>query len=112
MYRAIGESIDYGVWVCDAEGRNIYSSESFLQLVGLTQEECSNVGWADRLHPDDVEQTLADWRRHVRAGLPWDCEHRFRGADGNWRPVLARGVPVRDDEGQIIACAGINLHIS
>src|SRR5690606_2609874 len=24
LYRAIGESIDYGVWVCDAEGRNLY----------------------------------------------------------------------------------------
>ena len=25
LYRAIGESIDFGVWVCDPEGRNIYA---------------------------------------------------------------------------------------
>ena len=31
LYRAIGESIDYGVWVCDAEGRNVYNSPSFYQ---------------------------------------------------------------------------------
>ena len=31
----IGESIDYGVWVCDPAGRNTYVSESFLRLVGL-----------------------------------------------------------------------------
>ena len=30
LYRAIGESIDYGVWVCDPMGRNIYASDSFL----------------------------------------------------------------------------------
>ncbi len=112
MYRAIGESIDYGVWVCDAAGRNIYSSESFLQLVGLTQEECSDMGWTSVLHPDDVDQTVAAWRQCVRAGLPWDVEHRFRGVDGRWRPVLARGVPVRDDAGEIIAWVGINLDIS
>jgi len=44
LYRAIGESIDYGVWVCDPEGRNIYASESFLRLVGLTQEQCPASG--------------------------------------------------------------------
>jgi PAS domain S-box-containing protein len=112
MYRAIGESIDYGVWVCDAQGRNIYSSDSFLQLVGLTQEECAGSGWANVLHPDDVEQTLLAWQQCVRAGMPWDCEHRFRGVDGRWRPVLARGVPVRDDQGEITAWVGINLDIS
>jgi PAS domain S-box-containing protein len=112
MYRAIGESIDYGIWVCDAEGRNIYASESFLQLVGMTQEECSGFGWTKVLHPDDVEQTIVAWKQCVRAGLPWDVEHRFRGVDGKWRPVLARGVPVRDDRDEIIAWVGINLDIS
>jgi PAS domain S-box-containing protein len=112
MYRAIGESIDYGIWVSDAQGRNIYTSESFLQLVGLTQEECSDLGWTSVLHPDDVEQTVAAWNQCVRSGLPWDAEHRFRGIDGRWRPVLARGVPVRDDAGEITAWVGINLDIS
>ena len=48
-YRAIGEAIDFGVWMCDAEGRNTYASESFLRLVGLTQEQCSGDGWG--AHP-------------------------------------------------------------
>src|SRR5262249_32641153 len=38
LYRGIGESIDYGVWVCDPQGRNTYASESFLRPGGLTQE--------------------------------------------------------------------------
>ncbi|MCC6491923.1 MAG: PAS domain S-box protein [Pirellulales bacterium] len=112
MYRAIGESIDYGIWVCDAEGRNIYASESFLGLLGITQEQCSNHGWADLLHPDDVDQTLAAWKQCVKAGGTWDVEHRFRGRDGKWRPVLARGVPVSNEQGEIIAWVGINLDIS
>src|SRR6185369_8138594 len=45
LYRAIGESIDFGVWVCDASGRNVYASDSFLQLLGVTQQQCSNLGW-------------------------------------------------------------------
>src|SRR5688572_15786225 len=41
IYRAIGESIDYGVWVSAPDARNTYVSDSFLTLVGLTQEQCS-----------------------------------------------------------------------
>ena len=65
LYRAIGESIDYGVWVCAPDGRNIYASESFLKLVGITQEQCSNFGWGDTLHPDDIERTIAAWKEFV-----------------------------------------------
>ena len=112
LYRAIGESIDYGIWVCDAEGRNTYASESFLQPVGLTQEQCSEFGWGRVLHPDDVERTITAWKECVAKGGLWDCEHRFLGADGQYHPILARGVPVRDDGRRIVGWAGINLDIS
>jgi PAS domain S-box-containing protein len=112
LYRAIGESIDYGVWVCDSEGRNIYASPSFLKLVGLTQDQFSNLGWGNVLHPDDAKSTLSAWQECIRTGGVWDIEHRFRGADGQWHPILARGVPVRDNNGNIKYWAGINLDIT
>ena len=111
LYRAIGESINYGVWVCAPDGRNIYASESFLKMVGLTQEECSSFGWGNVLHPDDAERTIAAWQECVRTGGVWDIEHRFKGVDGKWHHVLARGIPVRDENGRITLWAGINLDI-
>ncbi|HYG76560.1 MAG TPA: PAS domain S-box protein [Planctomycetota bacterium] len=111
IYRGIGETINYGVWVCDPEGRNIYASPSFLKLVGLTQQQCSNAGWTDVLHPDDVEATRAAWLHCVATGDFWERTHRFRGADGKWHYVLARGVPIRDPSGRIQCWAGINLDV-
>ncbi len=87
LYRAIGESIDYGVWVCAPDGRNTYASESFLKMVGITQAQCSNFGWGSVLHPEDAQRTIAAWKRCVRTGGKWDIEHRFRGAG---RPVAPR----------------------
>ena len=112
LYRAIGESIDYGIWICDADGKNTYASESYLKLVGLTQEQCSEFGWGDALHPDDAERTIAAWKECSKTGGMWDIEHRFKGVDGEWHPILARGIPIRDDKGNIIMWAGINLDIS
>ena len=112
LYRAIGESIDYGVWVCDAEGKNTYASDSYLKMVGMTQEQCSEFGWGDALHPEDSEKTISAWKECARTGSIWDIEHRFRGVDGKWHPVLARGIPIRDDKGNIVMWAGINLDMS
>ena len=111
LYRAIGESIDYGVWVCDATGRTTYTSESFLKLVGLTQEQCSGNGWTSVLHPDELEDTVAAWEECLRSGSDWDFEHRMRGVDGKWHSILARGVAVRNDRGEVAGWAGINLDI-
>jgi PAS domain S-box-containing protein len=112
LYRGIGESIDYGVWVCAPDGRNLYASASFLKMVGITQEQCSDFGWGDVLHPDDAERTIAAWQECVRTGGKWDIEHRFKGVDGLWHHVLARGVPVKNEHGEVTCWAGINLDIN
>ena len=112
LYRAIGDSINYGIWICDAEGRNLYASDAFLRLTGITQEQGSNFGWTDLLHPDDVAATTAAWAECVRTGAFWEREHRFRGTDGRYHPILARGVCVRDDAGKIVRWVGINLDIA
>ena len=111
LYRSIGESIDYGVWVCAPDGRNLYASESFLKMVGITQEQCSDFGWGDLLHPDDSERTIAAWQECVRTGGMWDIEHRFKGVDDQWHHVLARGVPIKNEQGEVTGWAGINLDI-
>jgi PAS domain S-box-containing protein len=111
LYRSIGESIDYGVWVCAPDGRNLYASESFLKMVGITQEQCSDFGWGDVLHPDDSDRTIAAWQECVRTGGMWDIEHRFRGVDDQWHHVLARGVPIKNEQGEVTGWAGINLDI-
>ena len=81
-------------------------------MVGLTQQQCSDFGWGDVLHPDDAERTIAAWKECVRTGGKWDIEHRFRGVDGQWHHVLARGVPIKHEQGGILGWAGINLDIS
>jgi PAS domain S-box-containing protein len=112
LYQAIGETLQYGLWICDREGRLIYVSESFQNLVGLTLPECAGWGWTQAMHPDDLDQTLSLWEECLQTDEIWDREHHFRGVDGNWYPMLSRGVPVKNDQGETICWAGINLDIS
>lgn len=111
LHRAIGESIRYGIWICDAEGRCVYASQSFLDLLGITQQQCSELGWTEALHPSEREATVAAWKARVAGGEPWEREHRLLGVDGKYHSVLARGIPIRDDAGKVVQWAGINLDI-
>jgi PAS domain S-box-containing protein len=112
LYRAIGESIDFGVWLADAGGRNTYASESFLRLLGMTQQQSSQRGWWHLLHPEDLAATRDAWQECQRNGSGWYCEYRCLGVDGEYHPILAQGVPIRDDTGRVTGWAGINLDIS
>jgi PAS domain S-box-containing protein len=111
LYRAIGESINYGVWVTDADGRAIYISDSFLRLVGLSMQQAANDGWGSVLHPDDIDETMSAWRECARTGSTWYREHRMMGVDGKYHYILAQGVPIRDETGRVQRWAGINLDI-
>ena len=95
LYRAIGESIDYGIWVCDAQGRNIYTSESLLEAGGHYAGAVFGPVRAGPtvLHPDDVEATIAAWKECVqkrhgavvsRAPLPWG-RWAVSSGPGLWR---------------------------
>jgi PAS domain S-box-containing protein len=111
LYRAIGESIQYGVWVTDASGQSTYVSESYLALTGLKQEEVG-ASWEALLHPDDAVSVMESWGECIRNGGAWYCEYRIRGTDGLYHPILAQGVPISGEDGKVTGWAGINLDIS
>ncbi len=112
QYETIGKSIPYGVWVCDADGKLTYISQSFLDLVGRTFDEIRNGGWEATLEPGTAEETRQAWRRCVAEGRNWEWEHRYIGQDGNIYTILALGRPIRSEAGEIISWAGLNLDIT
>ncbi len=111
-YRSIGELIPFGVWVCGKDGDVTYLSDSFLEMAGMTLEECKRLGRTDRLPPEDVDKTLSKWKRCMEKEDFFDHEHRMRDKFGNYRAILSRGIPVRNDEGEVLSWAGINLDIT
>lgn len=111
-FRLMGETIPYGVWLSDAEGRAVYASQSFLDLLGIGLEDLQGFGWMRSLPPEDIQPTLRHWLACVQSGEDWDQEYRITGPDGALHTVLSRGKPVRDERGSIVCWVGINLDLS
>ncbi len=112
QYRTLGESIPFGVWINDAEGRLSYVSPTFLNLVGKTMDEVRETGLADCVVPQMRDEVQRLWQQTLQSGTPWEREIQIQGADGKVYHTLALGRPIRDADGRITSWVGLNLDIT
>ncbi len=109
-YRGIGELFS-GVWTCEPDGKMTYLSESFLEMIGLTLDECQGHKWINKMQIDDVDELLADWKNCIEKEGVWNHRFSIRDKAGKERTILTRGVPVKNDQGEVTSWVGINLDI-
>jgi PAS domain S-box-containing protein len=100
-YRALSESVSDVVWRCDANGMVVHELPSWARFSGQTWEEYSGKGWGSRIHPDDLDRVLAEWNQCMTTGTHFHVAHRVRRHDGIFRHMLARGVPLKNANGEI-----------
>jgi PAS domain S-box-containing protein len=109
--RLVIDTIPQQIWSSPPDGSLDFFNAQWLSFKGFSQEEVQGQGWQRMLHPDDRERVVRAWRESVANGTPYEQEERHRGADGQYRWFLARGVPLRDAEGRIIRWYGTNTDI-
>src|SRR5436309_3498630 len=73
----------------------------------MRPEEIRGTGWHAAAHPDDLKRHNAKWLASAATGEPFEDEVRFRRADGQYRWHLQRGIPLRDDAGNIVKWYGV-----
>ncbi len=102
----IVEWIPHVVWVADDEGSTQYFNRRGHDLVGLTADETSGLGWLRVVHPDDTSRAQAAWLNALRDGTPYEVEYRVRTVDGEYRWVVARALPVPGLGDEVLRWAG------
>jgi PAS domain S-box-containing protein len=105
--RDIVDTIPAIVWVARPDGSNTYVNSRFVEYSGMPAAQTAGAGWRATLHPDDLQRHDGKWRASVAGGEPHESEVRFRRADGQYRWHLDRGLPLRDEQGNIIKWYGV-----
>jgi PAS domain S-box-containing protein len=77
-----------------------YVNQPILDFFGLPEEGLRD--WSNVTHPEDIPRVAPLLERSLRTGTPFECESRGRRADGVYRWLHARGMPLRDREGRIV----------
>ncbi len=111
-YQALAQATGQITWTVPANGL-ADDMPSWRTYTGQSVEAVRGAGWIDAVHPDDAPRTLDDWTRAVASGTLFETEFRSRRHDGAYRDMLARGVPVIDeDDGAIREWVGFCADIT
>jgi PAS domain S-box-containing protein len=105
-FRIITEAMPQIVWTASADGQADWYNERWFDFTGLPRERGMGDGWTSVIHPDDVVPTARAWHAAVSLGELYEIEHRIRTADGSFRWLLSRAVPLRNYQGDVVRWFG------
>ena len=110
-FRTLIETTASIVWTTSPSGELVPPQPSWTAFTGQARAEYEGHGWIEVIHPDDREATLAAWTEAVTHNTLYSIDHRLRRADGEWRIMAARGVPILDD-GEVREWVGTHTDIT
>ncbi len=109
--RFVMDSMPQKIFTATPNGDVDYFNPIWTEFTGLTFEQIRDWGWTQFIHPDDLDENVRVWRHSIATGEPFQFEHRFRRADGEYRWHLSRALPMRDAAGRVLMWIGSNTEV-
>jgi diguanylate cyclase (GGDEF)-like protein/PAS domain S-box-containing protein len=104
-----------GLWDWDVRKDRLYFSPRWKQMLGYADPELGDARgeWLGRVHPDDRAALTQALDAHLTgASHHFEHEHRMQHRDGSYRWMLARGMAVRDGNGNAIRVVGSQTDVT
>jgi two-component system phosphate regulon sensor histidine kinase PhoR len=104
--KLLTDNIPQMTWTNLANGEVTFYNQRWYTYTGLTFEQTKEWGWKDVVHPDDIELTIERYMASLASGTVFEVENRYRKADGTYRWHLNRGIPLKNEFGEILFWVG------
>jgi PAS domain S-box-containing protein len=108
------EGIPQIAWTANPAGQNTYLNRRWYDFIGPENALGPDGGWSARLHPDDAPPAAERWRACLQTGDFFEVEYRFLSQASEYRWMLGRALPSRNEHGEIIqwigTCTDIHEH--
>ncbi|WP_052761820.1 sensor histidine kinase [Aurantiacibacter luteus] len=105
-YAVLTDAMPQMVWSTRPDGFHDYYNEQWYRFTGVPAGSTDGEGWAGMFHPEDQPAAWERWRHSLATGEPYEVEYRLRRHDGEYRWVLGRALPARDEAGEIVRWIG------
>jgi formate hydrogenlyase transcriptional activator len=101
--RWITDAIPHTIVVLDPKGHPLHANHKMLDDTGLTMQDVLASDFRARIyHPEDLERALKGREEGLARGLPFEIEQRVLWKDGQYRWLLLRHNPFRDEHGRLV----------
>lgn len=99
------------VWGTPGSGQFDAEQPGWSAFTGQLFESMKGLGWLDAVHPDDRQKSATLWNEAIASGAMYETEHRLQRADGQFRHMSVRAVPIRGPDDTITEWVGVHTDI-
>ncbi len=111
-FRRMADTAPVLLWMSGVDKLCYFFNKTWLDFTGRTMEEEMGNGWAQGVHPDDVQRCLDTYTQAFDARQEFRMEYRLRRFDGEYCWVLDTGTPRYTSEGTFVGYVGSCIDIS
>ncbi|HEY7001251.1 MAG TPA: PAS domain-containing protein [Candidatus Udaeobacter sp.] len=111
-FRIVADAAPVLIWMSGADKLCTFFNKPWLKFTGRTLKQELGNGWAEGVHPDDLQRCLNTYTEAFDARKPFVMQYRLRRYDGEYRWVSDQAVARHDQQGTFAGYIGSCVDIT
>jgi len=104
-FRTVANDTPAYLWMSTVSAENSFINKPLARFFGTDRQDLG-FEWVNTIHPEDAERARAQYLESLAARSEYFTEFRVRRFDGEYRWVIAHGVPRFSEKGEFVGYAG------
>lgn len=111
-FRLVANTAPVMIWMTGVDKLCTYVNQPCVEFTEQPAEAQLGNGWTEGIHSDDLAQSWNTYSEAFDHHEPFRMEYRFRRHDGEYRWILASGVPRFDADGSFAGYIGSAVDVT
>ena len=105
-FQELADGAPVMIWISGADMGCFYFNRAWLDYRGRTLEEEFGNGWAEGVHPEDMERCVQHYISSFQRRVAFAMSYRLKHHSGEYRWILDRGAPHYTADGEFLGFFG------